>query len=90
MGTRRVGRRGAALLQKARATKADWTRTELDRLYKAFGFELRHGSKHDVVVHPDHLDLRATLTRSDPVAKGYIGKAVNLIETLQDREKQGD
>jgi hypothetical protein len=90
MGTRRVDRRGAALLQRAYATKADWTRNELDRLYTAYGFEIRHGGKHDIVVHPDHPDLRATLTRSNPLAKGYIGAAVSLIAKLQQRENQGD
>ena len=83
-----MNRRAFRLLERARGSKADWKRVDLDRLYKAFGFEIRHGSKHDIVVHPDHPDLRATLTRSDPLAKGYIGWAVVLIERVLARGKE--
>ena len=81
--------RAARLLQRAYGSKADWKRVDLDRLYLAFGFEIRHGSKHDIVVHPEHRDLRATLARSDPLAKGYIAKAVSLIDELRKRQGQG-
>ena len=83
---RTMSKKADRLLARARASKADWTRRELDQLYRAFGFEIRHGSKHDIVVHPEHPELRATLTRSDPLAIGYITWAVKMIEALQERE----
>lgn len=67
------------MLARARASTADWTRVDLDRLYKAFGFEITPGSKHDIVKHTRYPYLRATLTRSNPLAKGYVTTAVKLI-----------
>ena len=81
-----MNKRAARLLEKARASKAGWKRADLDRLYRAFGFEIRHGSKHDIAIHPAHPFFRATLTRSDPLAKGYIAWAATMIETLLELE----
>lgn len=76
-------------LRRARASKADWTPLQLLRLYEEYGFIIRHGGKHDVVVHPEHPDLRATVTRSSPLATGYVAYAVRLIDALIERQTGG-
>ena len=76
------------LLARARASKADWTRIDLDTLYRAFGFEITPGSKHDIVKHHRYPYMRATLTRSNPLAKGYVAVAVNMIDQVIALEKE--
>ena len=79
---------GEKLLAKARQSIAGWRRAELDRLYGAFGFIIRAGSKHDIVKHPDFPELRSTVTRSSDLAKGYVQEAIKLIEKLQTLKAQ--
>lgn len=78
--------KGKRLLARARRSTADWTRTELNQLYREFGFDISHGSKHDIVKHPKYPTLRATLTRNSPLAKGYVTWAVRMIEQLEKLE----
>jgi hypothetical protein len=66
-----------------RQSAANWTREDLERLYEGFGFNIRHGSKHDIVKHPDYPQLRATLPRHTTLAKAYIRTAVKLIDELE-------
>lgn len=78
-----------------RQSSSNWKRKDLDQLYLAFGFEIRHGSKHDIAKHPKYPDLRATLGRHTSLAKGYITTAIKLIDELEKRiaeeqEKQKD
>jgi hypothetical protein len=75
------------LLERMQQSTDGWRRTDLDRLYHGFGFELRHGGKHDVVKHPRHPELRATLPRHTDIAKGYVSFAVHLIERLKQLEQ---
>ena len=72
------------LLERMRRSAANWSRSDLDRLYTGFGFEIRHGSKHDIVKHPGYPHLRATLPRHTTLAKAYIRNAVKLIDELDD------
>ena len=71
------------LLQSMRQATNNWSLSDLQTLYFGFGFEIRHGSNHDVVKHPEYPQLRATLPRHSSIAKGYISFAVKLIDQLQ-------
>lgn len=59
---------------------------DLDRLYLGFGFERVEGGKHVLYIHPKYHDLRATVTRSTSIPKGYVSHAVQLIDVMIDRE----
>jgi hypothetical protein len=71
------------LYQRMRRTKAGWKPSDLDRLYRGFGFEVREGAKHTLYIHPEFPNLRATVTRSRSLAVGYIEHALELIEALK-------
>jgi hypothetical protein len=79
------------LYQRMRRTKAGWKPSDLDRLYRGFGFEVREGAKHTLYIHPEFPNLRATVTRSPSLAVGYIEHALELIEALkEERGGMGD
>jgi hypothetical protein len=75
------------LLARMRRSKAGWRRRDLHRLYTGFGFEFDEAGKHMLYIHPVHVDLRATVTRSTgELPSGYIVTAVQLIGELLERE----
>jgi len=76
------------LLEKMRRSKAGWTFTDLERLYIGLGFEIREGGKHRIYVHPKFPQLRATVTRSRSLAKGYIDHALGLADRLLKMEAE--
>ena len=79
------------LYQRMRRTKAGWRPSDLDRLYRGFGFEVVQGAKHTLYIHPEFPNLRATVTRSRSLAVGYIEHALQLIATLkEERGGMGD
>lgn len=75
------------LLKRMRVSKSGWKSKDLITLYQGFGFIISHGASHDIVKHPDFLDvaaLRYTIPRhADELAKGYINDAIKHIELLQ-------
>lgn len=81
--------KGSKLLDRARRSQAGWQPEELKRLYRAYGFEIRIGSNHDIIEHPDY-PLTTALPRHKPVAKVYIRIAVELIDKLQAMEREAD
>ena len=70
-----------------RRSKSGWKRQNLVDLYEGFGFQIRHGLKHDIVKHPKFLNLRTTLPRHNYLAKGYVEYAVKLVDELIKLEK---
>jgi hypothetical protein len=79
------------LLERMRTTLDGWNLSDLVAVYEAHGFVVRHGSKHDVVVHSKYRELRTTLTRgSGSLAKGYVRQLVAMIDLLDDKENGGD
>ena len=78
------------LLERMRASKAGWRDTDLRKLYLGLGFQLKEGGKHCVYIHPKYPELRATVTRSRFLAKGYITHALNLAERLRELEANDD
>ncbi len=72
------------LYQRMRRTKAGWRPSDLDRLYRGFGFEVVQGAKHTLYIHPEFPNLRATVTRSRSLAVGYIEYALQLIAALKE------
>jgi hypothetical protein len=77
------------LLEAMRSSKSNWRRSDLDRLYKGFGFEITHGSNHDIIKHPIYSKLRTTLPRHRTLAKGYVEYAVKLIDQLLELRREG-
>jgi len=74
------------LLKRMRRSKAGWTYVDLDNLYRGLGFKVREGGKHRVYIHPQFPELRATVTRSRSLAKGYIEHALGLANRLSELE----
>jgi hypothetical protein len=83
-----LGANAIKLLEKARSSKAGWTRIKLDRLYKSFGFIIRTGNgPHDKVYHPKYPQLITWLPRHNKLGEYNIENAVNLIESLKKLEE---
>ncbi|RJP50815.1 MAG: hypothetical protein C4586_05240 [Anaerolineaceae bacterium] len=75
------------LLEQMRKSKSNWKKEDIERLYREFGFIMRHGSNHDIVLHPEFPMLRATLARHKALPKGYVQFAVKLIDRLLELQK---
>lgn len=75
-------KKGLKVLEQMRRSQANWTRRDLDNLYEHFGFEIRHGSSHDIVRHSQFPLLRDTLPRHKEIGKAYIKNAIELIDQL--------
>ncbi len=82
-------KKGQRSLERAKMSPHGWRRTELDELYKSYGFVIDAGAKHDIVKHPDYPILRATLTRSSgALHPDYIRHAVDMIKKLLKRQQE--
>jgi len=81
----------AQLLEAMRRRRSGWGENDFDRLYRSYGFEeiTRPRAPHRAYVHPEHLELRATVGRHRSLAKGYATTAVRLIDTLIRLERIG-
>lgn len=77
------------LLKRLRQTQKGWTAKELLILYQHFGFDIKSGSKHDIITHPDFSELRDTLTRSSgEISPDYARDALKSIEKVLEKDKQ--
>jgi predicted RNA binding protein YcfA (HicA-like mRNA interferase family) len=76
------------LLEDMRNSEANWKRRDLERLYSGFGFIIRHGGSHDIVVHPKYKQLRTTLPRHNEVLKTYVKIAVRMVDKLLELQKE--
>jgi len=74
------------LLDRMRRSKAGWTYVDLHNLYRGLGFKMREGGKHRIYIHSRFPQLRATVTRSRSLAKGYIEHALGLANRLSELE----
>lgn len=74
------------MLEKMRVSKAGWRWRDLERLYLGFGFRVKEGAKHRIVMHEDHKDLVTTITRATGLATGYIQTAVKLCDEARRRD----
>ena len=76
------------LLERMRRSKTGWRFADLEELYLGLGFEVREGGKHRMYIHPKFSELRATVTRSRSLAKGYIEHALRLAKRLKEMEAE--
>jgi hypothetical protein len=74
------------LLERMRRSKGGWSADDLEKLYIGLGFEFREGAKHRVYIHARFPELRATVTRSRSLAKGYIDHALRIAKRLEELE----
>lgn len=77
------------LLEAMRVSQSNWTREDLETLYKGFGFNIRTGAKHDIAIHTQYRNLRGTLPNHKSFAKGYVSSAIKLVDQLRRLVKQG-
>jgi len=85
--------KASKLLERARRSKNGWTRDEIDRLYKGYGFIIESGGNHDKVTHPDFPQLITALPRHKRVASYIVRQAIQLIDRLtelQDEEEENE
>ena len=75
-------------MERMHRSKAGWSFADLQKLYVGLGFEVREGGKHRVYIHPKFPELRATVTRSRSLAKGYIERALYLAKRLEEMEAE--
>ena len=73
------------LLERMRRSKDGWSYVDLHRLYIGLGFDMREGGKHRIYIHPIFPELRATVTRSRSLAKGYIQHALYLAARIKEK-----
>jgi hypothetical protein len=86
-----VADKAEELLERARKSPENWKRSDLERLYLSFGFQIQSGKKHNFVKHPDY-PLRANLPNHTKFDAGWVKTAVKVIERLlvlreQDKNK---
>jgi len=74
------------LLERMRQSKAGWRFADLEKLYLGLGFDFQEGKRHRIYIHPEFPQLRATVTRSRTLAKGYIDHALKLAKRLEELE----
>ena len=76
-----MSRKAAKLRERMQQSCAGWSYDDLVKLYLGFGFTIRISkSGHDVVKHPDHPHLRASVPRHGELAKTYCKTALKLVE----------
>ena len=81
------------ILERMRESLANWKFTDIERLYKGFGFEVRHGANHDIFSHPDYPEIQPVVPRHKDVAKSYVRDAIEAIDKLksfQERDQRSD
>ena len=78
---------GDDLLERMRHSKAGWRYNDLESVYIANGFTIRHG-KEAVAKHPRYPQLRATFPKHGSLAKAYVVRAIKLIDELRRIEKE--
>lgn len=62
-----------------RRSKAGWRYNDLESVYLANGFLIRHG-KEAIAKHPAYPQLRTTFPKHGSLAKAYIVRAIKLID----------
>jgi len=78
-----VAEKDKKLLERARTTAANWSKSDLERLYEAYDFEIVRGTKHEFARHRKYPQLRGTLPNHTSFAPGYVRSAVKLIDEAQ-------
>jgi predicted RNA binding protein YcfA (HicA-like mRNA interferase family) len=74
------------LLERMRASKADWGQDDLHTLYSGFGFSCKEGSRHRLYTHPKLPGVLATVARHNSLAPGYVATAIRNIDALRNLE----
>jgi len=80
-----MSKKADKLLERMRRSKDGWRRTDLDTLYKGFGFIIKIKKKgpHDTVEHPDFPQFFTYLPRHRKLAKYIVNQAIKMIDSLK-------
>lgn len=77
--------RAEKLLARMRNSQTGWKPHQIATLLRGFGFEIRHGGRHDVAFHPCFGDLQMPIPRHG-TAKPYLARqAVRLVDEAIER-----
>jgi hypothetical protein len=85
-----MSEKAVKLLERMRASKANWKRHDLVTLYNGFGFVIQSGSNHDLVSHPDFPQLVTSLPRHTKIAKYVVAQAVKMVDELRRLQENND
>lgn len=70
-------------LKKLRQTKTGWRTNDLKPLYEYYGFNVRSGTKHYIITHPDFPEIRDMLPHStSELSPDYARDALKSIEKV--------
>ena len=69
-------------LERARNNPKDVSFNDLCLILIDHGFEIRHGSKHDLAVLPG-TPMKLTIPRRNPVKKVYVEQALEYIDEIE-------
>lgn len=76
------------LLEKMRNNKKGWKRSDLETLYKGFGFSIETSrGPHDKVFHEQYPELITVLPRHKKLAQYIVAQAVKMIDRLKALEQ---
>jgi len=71
------------LREDMKNNKSGWGQSDLDTLYRGYGFELREGGKHRMYAHPAFPQLHESVSRQNDLPPGYAQSALKLITELE-------
>jgi hypothetical protein len=71
------------LREDMKNNKSGWGQSDLDTLYRGYGFTLREGGKHRMYAHSVFPQLHASVSRQNDLPPGYAQSALKLIIELE-------
>lgn len=83
-----MSKKAKKLLEGMKNSPNSATPEDLERLYTAYGFEIRHGSNHDIATHPEFPHLQGTIGRHRKLSSAYVRSAIRLIEALEQLKRE--
>ena len=73
-------------LERARNNPKDVSFDDLRLILIDHGFEIRHGSNHDVAVLPG-TPMKVTIPRRNPVKRPYVEQALEFIDEIESKRE---
>jgi hypothetical protein len=71
------------LREDMKNNKSGWGQSDLDTLYRGYGFTLREGGKHRMYTHSVFPQLHESVSRQNDLPPGYAQSALKLIAELE-------
>jgi hypothetical protein len=71
------------LREDMKNNKSGWGQSDLDTLYRGYGFVLREGGKHRMYTHTAFPQLHESVSRQNDLPPGYAQSALKLLTELE-------